>query len=42
MIGKIWANKNKYEGHWKDDKKEGEGRFEWNYGDIYIGTWKNN
>ena len=38
----TWENGDKYEGHWKDDKKEGKGIFTWIQGEIYIGEWKNN
>jgi len=31
----------KFEGEWKDGKKEGVGRMWWNNGDRYIGDWKN-
>ena len=32
----------KYEGDWKDDKRNGKGIFYWNNGGKYIGDWKNN
>tara|TARA_B110000503_G_C6759514_1_gene254873 strand:- start:339 stop:455 length:117 start_codon:yes stop_codon:yes gene_type:complete len=38
----VWANGNRFEGNWINDKKDGNGQFEWHYGDIYTGTWKHN
>lgn len=30
-----------YNGFWKNDKREGEGKMEYANGDVYIGFWKN-
>merc|ERR1711994_304412 len=30
----------KYEGEYRDDRKEGQGRYDWNNGDWYQGQWK--
>jgi hypothetical protein len=37
----IWPDGRKYEGEYKDDKKEGYGEFEWDGGKKYKGYWKN-
>lgn len=37
----VAAGEAKYEGEWKDGKKEGVGRMWWNNGDRYLGDWKN-
>ena len=37
----IWADGRKYEGEYKNDKKEGFGEFEWVNGKKYRGYWKN-
>lgn len=37
----VWPDKRKYEGAYKDDKKEGYGVFEWADGRKYKGMWKN-
>jgi hypothetical protein len=36
-----WKNGSKYEGSWKNDRKEGKGTFVWNDGCKYEGDWKN-
>merc|ERR1712146_272366 len=38
---KIWANGDKYDGEWKNGKKEGHGVLTWANGDKYEGDWKN-
>jgi hypothetical protein len=37
----TFANGDKYEGEWKDDKRNGQGIFTSNDGNVYEGTWKN-
>lgn len=37
----IWPDGRKYEGEYKNDKKEGYGEFEWNDGRKYKGKWIN-
>jgi hypothetical protein len=37
----TWPDKRRYEGAYKDDKKEGYGVFEWVDGRKYKGMWKN-
>ena len=37
----TWPDGRKYEGDYKDDKKEGYGIFEWNDGKKYRGYWLN-
>ena len=36
----YWANGNKYEGYFKDDKRNGKGVFYWANGDKYEGDFK--
>jgi len=36
----IAVGESKYEGEWKDGKKEGVGRMWWHNGDRYLGDWK--
>lgn len=38
----IWSDGKRYEGDFKNGKKDGEGTFEWANGNKYIGSWKNN
>ena len=38
---KTWADGNKYDGEWKDDKKHGHGVYTFANGTIYDGKWKN-
>ena len=35
-----WTDGRKYEGDFKNGKKDGEGTFEWPNGNKYIGSWK--
>jgi hypothetical protein len=35
-----WPDGRKYEGEYKNDKKEGFGTFTWPNGKIYKGNWK--
>ena len=37
----TWPDGRKYEGEYKDDKKEGYGVFEWTDGKKYRGHWQN-
>ena len=37
----IYNNGNKYDGEWKNDLKEGEGKMTYNNGDEYNGYWEN-
>jgi hypothetical protein len=39
---RIFANGNKYEGEWKDNKMYGRGTYIWANGDKYKGVWKDN
>jgi hypothetical protein len=36
-----WSDGRRYEGDFKNGKKDGEGTFEWPNGNKYIGSWKN-
>ena len=36
----YYASGERYEGGWKNDKKEGYGVFYWSNGDRYEGEWK--
>lgn len=36
----ISVGESKYEGEWKEGKKEGVGRMWWHNGDRYLGDWK--
>lgn len=36
----LWSDGRKYEGDFKNGKKDGEGTFEWPNGNKYIGSWK--
>ena len=39
----LTATENRYEGAWKDDMKNGEGKFYYlDKGQLYEGTWLNN
>ena len=35
----IWKSGAKYEGNWRDDKANGDGRFIYGNGDVYEGEW---
>lgn len=35
-----WSDGRKYEGDFKNGKKDGEGTFCWPNGNKYLGTWK--
>ena len=37
----TWPDGRRYEGEYKDDKKEGYGIFEWTNGKKYRGYWHN-
>ncbi len=37
----VWSDGRKYEGDFKNGKKDGEGTFEWSNGLKYIGSWRN-
>ena len=37
----TWADGRRYEGDFKNGKKDGEGTFEWPNGNKYVGSWKN-
>ena len=37
-----YNNGDKYNGTWKNDKRDGKGIMEYSNGSIYDGTWKNN
>ena len=37
----LFANGNKYEGEYKDNKKNGKGTYIYANGDKYKGEWKN-
>ena len=36
-----WTDGRRYEGDFKNGKKDGEGVFEWPNGVRYIGSWRN-
>ena len=36
----MWANKDRYEGNWKDDLHDGKGELTWHDGTQYEGDWK--
>lgn len=36
-----WLSGAKYEGYWKNNKKEGKGKKIFDNGDVYIGDWIN-
>lgn len=38
----TWSDGSKYEGDYKDGKKEGIGTYQWIDGSKYNGTWENN
>ena len=35
----TFPNGDVYDGEWKDDKKQGQGKYTWASGDIYDGDW---
>ena len=35
-----WNDGRKYEGDFKNGKKDGEGTFTWANGTMYIGSWR--
>jgi hypothetical protein len=35
-----WSDGRRYEGDFKNGKKDGEGNFEWPNGTKYIGSWR--
>lgn len=37
-----WHDGSKYEGHYKEGMKHGQGLYEWNDGSFYEGAWVNN
>ena len=37
----TWPDGRRFEGEYKEDKKEGYGELEWNKGKKYKGNWKN-
>ena len=37
----TWGDGRRYDGDFKNGKKDGEGTFEWPNGIKYIGSWKN-
>lgn len=37
---KVWANGDRYEGEWREDKQHGRGIYMWANGDRYEGEWK--
>lgn len=37
----YWPDNRKYDGEYKNDKREGYGTFYWEDGRIYKGYWKN-
>mgnify|MGYP002352924332 CR=1 FL=1 len=37
----MWNDGRKYDGEFKNGKKDGEGTFEWPNGNKYIGSWRN-
>ena len=38
----TWADGSKYEGHYKEGKKHGQGTYIWSDGSKYIGNWDEN
>ena len=36
----TWNDGRRYEGEFKNGKKDGEGNFEWGNGNKYIGSWR--
>ena len=36
----VWNDGCKYDGHWKNDVRDGKGVFEYANGDKYVGDWK--
>jgi hypothetical protein len=36
----YYNNGDRYDGNWKDDKKNGQGIYYFNNGDRYDGNWK--
>ena len=36
----VADNGNRYEGEWKNDKRDGHGKAKYTTGDVYIGSWK--
>jgi hypothetical protein len=37
----TWTDGRRYEGDFKNGKKDGEGTFEWPNGNRYVGSWRN-
>jgi hypothetical protein len=37
----TWTDGRRYEGDFKNGKKDGEGTFEWPNGNKYVGSWRN-
>lgn len=35
----VFANQDRYEGHWVEDKKDGLGTFFYANGEVYKGQW---
>ena len=38
----YYSNHDKYEGEFVDGMMEGNGKFKWADGDVFMGTWKAN
>ena len=36
----VWLNQQVYEGEWRLDKREGQGKIQYPGGGKYEGTWK--
>ena len=37
----TWSDGRRYEGDFKNGKKDGEGTFEWPNGNRFVGSWRN-
>jgi len=37
----TWPDGKKYDGLFKNDKKDGHGEFTWENGNVYFGEWEN-